>query len=344
MISRRSLIGGATVAALCFPARAQPQQTVKPLIIRPEIEGVDPRYAAYATVGKFHIPQSPIILRTPRSRIVAFRPLGVDEAPIIVFSHGALSDPLTYRSMLEHWVSHGFAVIAPIHDDAAIESGLSLRSSNPRGVSEWRIDNLLRDEKAWRTRTDDCSGCLDALSLLGEALKIRLSADRPIIVGHGYGAFVAQLLLGATVKGENGTRLRFKDTRFFSGILMSPQGAGIMGLDETSWSDLDMPLMTMVAQGDRDFGGQDAERKADVYRLSPAGYKHLARFKNGSQTTFAGQRASVDKVETKLTEIIRAMTAAFALSYGKYEEVAFKDVSSGFFQRMSLGLVEESRR
>jgi len=337
-ITRRSLLLGA--AAALAPARVG----AEPLIIRPEMRGVDPRYAAYATVGPYTFPESPISFRTARSNMVVFHPEGARSARIVVFSHGALADPLTYAALLRHWASHGFVVAAPLHEDAVIENGLKLRRSSAAGVAEWQIGNLLEDEKAWRERTDACSACLDAIPLLSKATGIRVMDERPVIAGHGYGSFIAQILLGARVKGGDGGPAEYVDTRFFSGILMSPQGAGVMRLDKESWAGVANPLLSLIAPNERDFTGQPPEARLDPYRLSKAGYKHLGRLRGGDGTTFSGRSAGSSPEQGALFTVIKAITTGFLHAYSSYDETAFADMGSDFFERMSLGVIDEARR
>jgi hypothetical protein len=99
-----------------------------------------------------------------------------------------------------------------------------------------------------------------------------------------------------------------------------------------------------LAEGDRDFGKQDADRKSDAFKLSAAGYKHLYRLKGGSSNSFAGQLAGTNAAEAKLFELVKATTTAFLMAYATYDEKAFADVGSNFFERMSLGVAREFRR
>jgi len=337
-VSRRAVLLGA--GAMLVPTLAAAQQ----LIIRPELSVSDPHFAQYANIGNHRTPSAPASFRTVRSKVVVYYPADVQEARLIVFSHAALGDPLAYHKLLLHWASQGFVVAAPLHDDAAVERGLAYRKSNASGAAEWQFSELLADEVAWKERTDACSGCLDAVSMIREATGIHIVNDRPIIAGHGYGAFIAMLLLGTTVTDKQGNRATFREDRFASAILLSPQGAGIMGLDEHSWEDISRPMLSVITEGDRDFGKQDADRKSDAFKLSKSGYKHLLRVKGGSSNSFAGQLSATNASEEKVFDLIKGITTAFAMAYASYDEKAFTDLSSNFFERMSLGMAREFRR
>jgi len=341
-LTRRAVISGLAFMA-ASNASAQ-EQFGTPLIIRPEIEGVDPRYAAYASSGPYVHPASPFTIRGSVGDIVIFHPRGANKARLVVFSHGALADPLTYRDLIWHWVTHGFVVAAPLHSDAVIENGPTLRVTEAGQVSKWPVSALLEDPAAWQERVDACRSCLDELEAIRSATGIELELDRPVISGHGYGAYVAQLLLGTRVNVGEGQKLAFRDPRFFAGIVMSPQGPGIMGLDQRSWEEMSAPTLFLVAENDVDFTGQPSDEKSKSYLLSKPGYKHIGFLKSGSSNTFAGQLARTNRNEAKLFEVTKAMTACFLKAYGDYDTKAFEDLTTNFFERMSLQAVDEGRR
>lgn len=342
-LTRRDLMALAAAGAASV-AQAAAQEAADPLIIRPQVDGgVDPRYAAYATAGDFLFPSVPLTVTISAGNVVVFAPLRPhDGARLVVFSHGALADPLTYRDLIWHWVSHGFVVAAPLHADAVIEQGPTLRRTRPGSFSEWPVATLLEDPAAWKARVGACVACLDDLVFIEAAAGMKIDAGRAVIAGHGYGAYVAQLLTGARVVSGGGKRLDFSDSRFFAGIAMSPQGPGVMGLDEASWQEVAAPLLYLVAENDIDFTGQPAMEKAKAYRLAKPGYKHIGFLKKASSNTFTGSQSS--ETERKLFEAVKAMTVGFLRSYAMYDEQAFDDMTSEFFERMTLGLVDEGRR
>jgi hypothetical protein len=338
-INRRSFLGlaagGLTLGA--FNVKAQQ------LIIRPEVSGTDPRYAAYATAGEFLHPTSPLAFNTEVSRVFVFYPEGVKNAQIVVFSHGALSDPFTYRDLLWHWASHGFVVVAPLHDDAIIKNGPSLRRLK-NGLSDWPIPALLEDTNAWSNRLLACRSCLDMAGAIKKQTGIDIDFARPVIAGHGYGAYIAALAIGATVLDQNKNRRSFRDTRFFSAICFSPQGPGVMGLDEQSWASIQQPMLSLVAENEIDFTEQPWKKKGESFKLAAPGYKHFGMLKGGSTNSFSGQMAGGGNDETRVYEVVKAFTTGFLEAYADYDPIAFKDLTSNFFQRMSLGAVVEYRR
>jgi hypothetical protein len=344
---RRAIMLAATALAfLSGRASAQEKQieTEDPLILRPDIEGVDPRYAAYALSGSHITPSAPFLISSGISNVAVFHPRNATSARVVVFSHGALSSPHTYRELIWHWVSHGYVVMAPQHDDAILESGPTLRRNEIGKVSEWPIAALLEDPTAWDARIQACKACLDIIDLVEGSTGIKLNLDRPVIAGHGYGAYIAQLIMGAEVVKADGATASFRDPRFFSGIFMSPQGPGVMGLTDASWKKMTSPSLFLLSENDYDFTGQPYKEKGKAYQLSHPGYKHLGFLVQGGPNTFSGQMASTSVKEKKLFEVLKAMSTAFLAAYADYDTSAFSDLKSRFFERMSLGAIKEFLR
>lgn len=339
-LTRRSFLGLAAGMLAVGPYAVQAQQ----IILRSDVKGVDPRYAAYATVGNFIHASSPLAYNTEVSRAFVFYPEAASKCQMIVFSHGALSDPFAYRELIWHWVSHGFVVVAPLHDDAIIKNGPSLRKLSGSSPSEWPIPSLLQDPVAWNNRLLACKACLDMGPSIKKGTGIDIDFSRPVIVGHGYGAYIASLAMGATVVDQDRKRLSFRDDRFYSGICMSPQGPGIMGLDENSWSEVTSPMLYLVSEGEIDFTGQPWKEKGQSFKRAAPGYKHFGLLKAGTINTFTGQMAGASATEANLFQVLKAFTTGFLQAYSDYDPVAFNDLKSNFFQRMSLGAVEERRR
>jgi hypothetical protein len=340
---RAIMLAASALALVTGRAFAQDKQieTEDPLILRPDIEGVDPRYATYALSGKHLTPSAPFLISSGLSNVAVFHPRNATTARVVVFSHGALSSPHTYRELIWHWVSHGFLVLAPQHNDAVIESGPTLRQNEVGKVSQWPVASLLQDPTAWNARIQACKACLDMTDLVEGSTGIKLDLERPIIAGHGYGAYIAQLMMGAKVTQADGTTASFRDPRFFAGIFMSPQGPGVMGLTEDSWKDVDSPCLFLLSENDYDFTGQPYKEKGKSYQLSHPGYKHLGFLVKGGPNTFSGQMAATSEKERKLFEVLKAMSTAFLEAYADYDPNAFSDLKSHFFERMSLGAVKE---
>ena len=339
-MDRRDFIIGAAALLVSKPSFAQDS----PAIIRPVLDGVNPRFSELALDGPYPYPNAATIFNGADARYFFFVPKYVTKARLIVFSHGALADPTSYRKLLFHWASHGYIVAAPLHDDAILESGPTLRLVKAGAVSQWPVSSLLEDPIAWKNRVDRCVECVDIAKEIALTRGIELEADRIIIAGHGYGAYITQLLMGAEVNDAEGRRLTFRDDRFFAGMCMSPQGPGIMGLTETSWENVTSPMLYLLAKNDDDFTGQDFDKKGESYRLAAPGYKHLVVFKDAGSTLFTQGLDTPPRGGLTPFLGVKAMTVCFSRAYGDYDPVSFSNLSDNFFERNSKNTLMEHRR
>jgi predicted dienelactone hydrolase len=197
------------------------------------------------------------------------------ELPVIVFSHGFGSSMSGYDPLVDHWTSHGFAVIQPTHLDSRT---LSLPPEDPR------------TPLIWLHRVEDLKRVLDQLDLIEASvpgLADRLDRTRIAAVGHSWGGQTVGMLLGARVLDADGRRGEdMSDARIKAGVLFSTPGTG--GGDLTPFAAENFSFMnpdftqmttpTLVVAGDRD---QSALSKrgpdwfTDPYFLSPGSGKSL---------------------------------------------------------------------
>lgn len=337
MINRRQLMtGAAAVLATMSPALSTAQEMI---LRRPPEPGEDPEFVRYGQQGDFIPNGKPLIVSYDSLRVVVHYPRYTRKARLVVFSHGALADPQVYRLLIDHWVSHGFVVAAPIHDDSVFERGLLARRTSVTGSTTWEIDKVLNDSAAWDARCEACRSPLDQPERLGNTVDMEIDTERPIIIGHEFGAFVAQLLLGTVVEVENGVRRNFEDGRWFAGCMLSPQGPGIMGLAEDSWSRVTRPLMVVQGALETDFTLQSPEHKVSPFELSPAGNKHLVWFKSGDRLLYSGPRAGTSGKSGQRFEYLRAVTAAWLDAYGNYNAETFGRIAADWVDRATLGEV-----
>ncbi|MCS4089742.1 hypothetical protein [Rhizobium sp. BK176] len=341
MISRRGFLALSGAMAL-GAVKASAQDA--PAIIRPPLDGVTRRMSELAQDGPYLHPASPNVFNGDSARYYFFMPKGMKSARLVIFSHGALADPLSYRDMLFHWTSHGFVVAAPLHDDAILESGPTLRSQKPGSISEWNVAQLLEDPTAWKNRVDRCVECIEIAQEIADTSGFELNTDRVVMAGHGYGAFTTQLIMGTEVAVSDGKKMRFRDDRFFAGICMSTQGPGIMGLDDQSWKNVTSPMLHMLSEGDDDFTGQDWQTRSKAFSLSAPGYKHLAMVRKGGPNLFT-KDAEVNPANAMTGYLaVKAITACFLKAYGDYDQAAYQNLTDDFFERNSNGFMVEYRR
>ena len=314
--------------------------------LRPPPSSTDPRYAAYSLQGTYAANESPLAMVLPRSRtrVLVFHPIAAPSGRFVVFSHGLLSEPQVYRALLAHWASHGFVIACPIHDDSLMERGLRMRSAAAAGGAAWNLGGVAGDAETWRTRAQACISALDDVAAISNAINMVALSERPLIVGHGFGAFTAMLLSGATARSKEGDTLAMAEQRFYGAALLSPYGEGAFGLDSASWKGVRCPILAVTGNGDSDASGQDGDRRADVFVKSPAGYKHLAMLRQATPSMFAGQRAGMDPKESMRFDDVKAVTTAFMKAYGYHDTQAFGDICGDWFLQASLRRLDFSYR
>lgn len=330
--------GAAALLAAYSPAFGQEQEEGM-VLRRPPNPGEDPDFFRYGQPGKLLPTGQPVVIEYENVRVMVNFPRYTRKSPLIVFSHGALADPQIYRQLIDHWVSNGFTVASPIHDDSVFERGLLARHTANSGQTDWDMDSVLNDSDAWDARCEACRLPLNHVDRISATLDMELNIDRPIIIGHEFGAFVAQLLLGTKVTVDNGKRRTFLDARWSAACLLSPQGAGIMGLDDTSWDDVERPFMVVQGGSESDFTGQDPMHKIEIFEKAKPGNKHLAWFKDGDRLMFSGPRAGTKYTKQAEFEAIEAITACWLDAYGNYNQSALDLLVSDWAERASLGVV-----
>lgn len=340
-IRRRSVLmsGAAALLAAYSGASAAQEQAEGMILRRSPLPDEDKDFFRFGQSGGNIPTGQPLIVQYSGVRVMVHYPLYTRKARLVVFSHGALADPQIYRRLIDQWVSHGFIVAAPIHDDSIFERGLLARRTGVGGTAVWEIDRVLNDSSAWDARCEACRAPLDAPERLGNTIDMEINVERPIIIGHEFGAYVAQLLLGASVTVDDGSRRNFADSRWYAGCLMSPQGVGIMGLDDTSWANVARPMMVVQGELETDFTGQEPNRKIDPFRLSVAGNKHLAWFPKGDRLLYSGPRAGLSAETSVAFENLRAITTAFVDAYANYNAKTFDLLVGDWAERATLGEV-----
>jgi hypothetical protein len=299
---------------------------IKPLM---PTTGSNSRYAKFGELGPYGAPHQPFQAEPiPGLPMMVFVPKQATQLRAVIFSHGELTNPQVYQPLLAHWASHGFAVFAPIHNDSLLDNGAQRRD----------LATFMSDPSDWRQRASTLRRSLDAVEIVERMTGMRIASDRPIVAGHSYGAFAAQLLMGAQpVVG--GAPVAAADARFFAGLLLSPQGRGAMGLGDGSWAAVARPLMVVTGNGDIDANSQSPNVKLEPYALSPAGNKHLAWFGAIRPTLYSGRGVAPGSPQVKAFQDLAAVTTAFLVSYADYDKDAFKELSGDYYTRMTEGRV-----
>lgn len=300
---------------------------------RPPQDGEDPFLYKMSQPGPY-LPFPDIrFISIDGIRVLVQNPQGVDSGRLIVFSHGALVDPRSYRRMIDHWASHGFVVAAPIHNDGLFERGLETRQFDAVGSGRWEVEEVMNDVAAWKNRVFSCSIVLDRISLVANTIDMKIEVDRPLIYGHEYGAYTAALALGMQPRDAKGDVVDLLESRWYAGCLMAPQGPGIMGIDQGSFAEVSKPFAMIQGGKYEGFIAQDPKARVEGFSLAPAGNKHLIWASDSAEDVFFGPLAGTNEGNKRAFEDILAMTAIFATAYGDYDEEAFARLAGDWMRR-----------
>lgn len=333
-IGRRGFVAAGAAMAIGARAHAEDLQ-IDPVSPAFKVGGA---YKRFGMPGPFGTPERPTYVPFAQGlRGDVWLPKK-PAARVVVFSHGELAVPLVYGRLLGHWTSHGFAVVAPVHDDSVIENGL--RSA---GGKRWDLGRVLEDPSGWRTRAAMCGRILEELGKLSDADGLGLDMSDPIIAGHSYGAYTAALLSGARPTLGDGRTLDVADARFRSALLLSPQGRGVMGLSDGSWDRMTGSALFVTGRGDEDGTGLSADAKAESFALSPPGGKHLAWFSSIVPALYSGSLAEGGDSDDRFTDLL-AVTTAFLYIASFGDTAAEASLDGDYFQSVTSGRVSTMLR
>lgn len=280
-------------------------------------------------------------------------PSGPGSFPVIVFSHGALSNKEAFGPASEHWASHGYVVIHPNHADARSgtntggmrrirfggeqESGgtdkenpnrtNSNQQANRRGAG-LAIGGLGGGANMGRIeRIKDITSVLDSLDQVETqipSLKGRLNRDAIAVAGHSFGAYVAQCHGGVKTLIE-GKLENLSDPRVKCVVPISAQAESeSYGLTAESWTDASTPAMHITGTRDRSApdrpGGQfgDASTKVIPFERSPQGGKYLLIIVDATHVSFGGRMGRL-RGGADAAGLTKSVSLAFLEAYLKQD-------------------------
>ena len=245
-------------------------------------------------------------------------PNGAGPFPVVVYSTGYACWPQMYDRVTTHWVSHGYAVIAPNHLDSPNNAEPPRPDQFPYLLpSRMRDVSFVVDELDEITRRADIQGKIDD--------------ERIAIGGHSFGAVIAMIKTGLYLKDEyKGSWGDTYDARFQAAVLMSAPGPGMEQMAENAYDGLSKPFM--ATGGTNDVGRVDPgdypreEWRTVVYQLAPPGDKY-SMIVEGADHYLGGLICNPERggePDPDAVAIVRAMTTAFLDAYIKDDAAALE--------------------
>ncbi|GAB5486902.1 MAG: hypothetical protein Pars2KO_04720 [Parasphingorhabdus sp.] len=196
-----------------------------------------------------------------------FYPTKAGKYPLIIFSHGNFASPDRYYKLLKPIASAGYIIAAPVHRDAEILA----------------LDPKPKPEKVWLTRNKEIAHLGGGPRLLSQLLApVNAAIDREstAVMGHSYGALIAQLAAGAIASDPDGAQPNRKLSGVDALIAYSPPGPLPNTIDANGWSTIVVPSLTVTGTADILPGF------IDDWRLHKAGYEATPK---GSRWLWVGE-------------------------------------------------------
>ncbi|MFR0359418.1 alpha/beta hydrolase family protein [Streptomyces sediminimaris] len=161
----------------------------------------------------------PVVLPAPQRgadlHVRVSAPVTGTHLPIVLFAHGFGSHLDGYAPLVDHWASHGFAVIQTTHLDSR---RFGITADDPRRPH------------LWHRRVQDMKQILDELDRLEASvpgLAGRVDRTRVVAAGHSFGGQTAGILVGLRVMDPTtGSAQDLSDPRVMASIQLATAGKG----------------------------------------------------------------------------------------------------------------------
>ncbi len=187
--------------------------------------------------------------------------------PVVVLSHGMGGNRSAFDSLSAHLAAHGYLCVTLTHDDTRPAA----RLERPADVS-FALDVIL--------------GAAPPSALLAG----RVDPDRVGMLGHSFGAFTTLAIMGARFREAalpGAPYVAPADSRVRAGVPLSPQGPGILGLDEHSWDAITRPVFSLRGTLDTSFETPDPATRDLPYQLMPPKDKYHAILAGADHSDFS---------------------------------------------------------
>jgi predicted dienelactone hydrolase len=203
--------------------------------------------------------------------------------PLVLFSPGmgGTHDENVYLG--DYWAKHGYVVLVFDHP------GSNRDMFDQQGQAGLR--KAMLDRSNVSKRVEDVRFVIDEVrrGVPGQPfITSSVDATRIAMTGHSYGAFTTMALAGLTFEYEGHKNYSMADQRIRAAIAMGPQGREdlFFGIDEHSWDNIDIPVMTMTGTNDKGSRGQDYTWRLDPFNYMPNGNKYSVVIDNAGHNSF----------------------------------------------------------
>lgn len=237
--------------------------------------------------------------------------------PLLLFSHGNWSDKDSYDVLLEHWASHGYAVIATDHLDccSAVKGIFNSLRYGELGLIEARVEDLRR-----------LVAELPSVEALHPPFKGKADPLQLAMTGHSFGAFTAQQFGGAAaLDPDTGSYRSHFNPGVAAVVALSPPGPMFDAITADSWHELRTPTLVSTGTWDIQPGfwpdwkqhlmSWETGRPGDKYALVTEGADHYLG------NLICRTQREAEPQEDALT-MVRVATTAFLDAYLKGDQRA----------------------
>lgn len=197
-------------------------------------------------------------------RIIEYRslePENCEDCPFIFFSHGANAAYDRYDALLIPLAKNGFHIVIPNHTD----------SEEHKTRDQYSLPQSLP------TRLEDY-----------ELLLKKYAPESHFVIGHSYGAMIAQLTAGGTLSGPSNKYQVDPSLRPKSIIAISPPGPIPNYIEADGWSHVTQPSLIVTGTTDIVLGmTENWEDHLVSYDVAPSGsyaiiYDKMDHYMNGA--------------------------------------------------------------
>src|SRR5262249_43357678 len=105
--------------------------------------------------------------------------------------------------------------------------------------------------------------------------------------GHSFGSYTTMAVAGMLVDFPGKPDQSFRDDRVLVGIAMSPQGPGVMGVDDKSWEPITIPMLVITGTKDMGQGNRAANWRHEPYKRIKSTEKYFLNITDANHMTFS---------------------------------------------------------